>query len=87
MSDQTTEEKLVRQVERVATTLNALERRREWSAYAHPWKFLILSFLNGLMVALGSTIGFALVLYLLKALGYLPVIGEFFSFLSNAAGY
>jgi|GEM_PF-3767057 len=80
-----TEVDLAKQVERVARTLDSLEKRREWSAYAHPWRFLWYSFLNGLMVALGSTIGFAAVLYLLNVLGYLPVIGEVFSFLGSAA--
>lgn len=80
-----TESDLATQVERVARTLDSLEKRREWSAYAHPWRFLAYSFLNGLMVALGSTIGFALVLYLLNVLGYLPIIGDVFSFLSSTA--
>lgn len=76
---------LTEQVERVAKVLTSLEQHREWSAYAHPGRFMFFSFMNGLMVALGSTIGFALVLYLLKLLGYLPVIGEVFTFLQQAA--
>lgn len=75
---------LTREVARVTKALNQLESQREWSAYAHPWKFLFFSFLNGLMVALGSTLGLALVLYLLNLLGYLPIIGEVFTFLRQS---
>lgn len=77
---------LAHETNRLASTIDSIEKTGQWSVFTRPRKFLFFSFLNGLMIALGSTIGFALVLYILQLLGYLPIIGQFFSFLSSRAG-
>lgn len=77
---------LAQETNRLASTIDSIEKTGQWSTYARPRRFLVFSFLNGLMIALGSTIGFAIVLYLLQLLGYLPIIGQFFHFLSTRAG-
>ncbi|OGB74062.1 hypothetical protein A2V68_02410 [candidate division Kazan bacterium RBG_13_50_9] len=45
------------------------------------------SFVSGVFVGLGATIGFAAVViiigYLLSALGYLPIVGDFFTRLNE----
>lgn len=76
---------LTKQTNRLADTVDRIEKSRSWSAYARPWRFMAFSFLNGILIALGSTLGFAVVLYILQLLGYLPIIGQFFSFLTKQA--
>lgn len=63
----------------LAKTIKRIDAKRHWAIYSHPWRFFIFSFLNGLLIVLGSTLGVALVLYLLSLLGYLPYVGTFFS--------
>lgn len=65
--------RLADQTNHLATTISNLDTRT--SIFARPYKYLIFSFLQGLFVFLGSTVGVALVLVILRALGYLPGLG------------
>lgn len=51
-------------------------------------KHLMFSFLGGVATALGATVGFAIIIWLvtfvLNQLGGLPLIGEFFATIVNA---
>ena len=71
------------QTEHLANTIHKIETKQRWSIYAHPWRFFVFSFLNGLFIVLGSTFGVALVFYGLHLLGYLPIFGDFFEALSS----
>lgn len=70
---------LARETKQLAATIRRIEAKRHWSIYAHPWRFFLFSFLNGLFVVLGSTLGVAIVLYIFSWLGYLPVLGDLFT--------
>ncbi len=73
--------KLSSETNKLARTVERIEIKQRWSIYAHPLKFFIFSFMNGLFIALGSTFGVALVLLLFHYLGYIPILGD----LSNGA--
>lgn len=51
-------------------------------AYGNWWHLITRSFVSGLFVALGATVGFAILIavisQVMRSLGVLPVIGEFF---------
>lgn len=52
-------------------------------AYGNWWHLITRSFVGGLFVALGATVGFALLvtilIFVLRHLEVLPVVGDFFS--------
>lgn len=65
---------LATEVRRLSTIIERLEVRQ--SFFVRPGHYLLFSFLNGLFIFLGSTVGVALFLWLLNILGYLPGLGE-----------
>ena len=74
---------LAKETKKLSIIVNNLSRQKDWSAYANPKKFLLFSLLNGLFVVVGSTIGLALIFYLLNLLGYIPWLGNFFAALKE----
>lgn len=75
---------LARETHRLATIVEQLTKRD--ISLGHPWRHLIYSFLGGLSVFLGSTVGVALLIWLLRQLGYLPLLGELFQRLQGSIG-
>lgn len=75
---------LARETNHLARTVERIEIKQKWSIYAQPAKFFWFSFLNGLFIALGSTLGVILIIWLSQALGYLPLFGNLFSGLKDA---
>lgn len=74
---------LQKETQKLATTINNIEYRYQLSAFVHPWRYLILAFLYGLFMFLGSTAGVLLIVYVIGRLGFLPYIGSFFTDLKN----
>ena len=55
------------------------------------WGYLISrSFVSGIFIGLGATIGFAIIIviigYILSALGVIPIVGDFFTALNEFIG-
>lgn len=80
MSDNLDEVKLVNQLERTNKLIDKLESSRYLQMIDSPWKFLWMSFLQGVAIAAGSTLGLALILY---TLGLLLSKLEVFTPISN----
>lgn len=59
-----TAERLATQLERTNKLIARLENQRYLQMIDRPWRFLALSFLQGVAVALGSTLGVAVVIWL-----------------------
>jgi hypothetical protein len=55
--------KLAEQIERTNKLLSKLESNRYLQMIDRPWKFLWMSFLQGIAIAAGSTLGLAIILY------------------------
>lgn len=58
-------ERIAEQIERTNKLIVQLENQRYLQMVDQPWRFLGMSFLQGLAVALGSTLGFAVLFYLI----------------------
>jgi len=58
------EAKVANQLERTNQLIERLENHRYLQIIDRPYKFLFMAFLQGIFVALGSTIGLAVVVYL-----------------------
>lgn len=58
-----TEHKMADQLERTNKLLTQLEKQRYLQMVDRPAKFLFMSFMQGIAVALGSTLGVAIVIY------------------------
>lgn len=57
-------EKINAQLERTSQLITKLESQRYLQIIDRPFKFLFMAFLQGMFVALGSTVGLALVVWL-----------------------
>ncbi len=75
---------LARETKRLAAIVERLAKRD--ALFAHPARYLLFSFLNGLFIFLGSTVGVALLLWLLNLLGYLPFIGDLTKMITRTIG-
>lgn len=72
----TQEEKIVAQLERTNKLITRLENQRYLQMIDKPFKFLMMSFMQGIAVALGSTLGVAIVLYSLSLILHkLEIVG------------
>ena len=60
-----TEADLVHQLDRTNKLIERLENQRYLQMVDRPWRFLGMSFAQGVAIALGSTLGFALVVYVI----------------------
>jgi hypothetical protein len=56
------------------------------AVFARPWRYMMFSFLNGLFIFLGSTLGVAILLWILNLMGYLPVLSDIAGPLKSAIG-
>ncbi len=65
---------------------DVVERLVNKSAPTRPGRALFFSFLTGLFTVLGSTLGVALLIWLLRQLGYLPFLGDFFQKIQSSIG-
>jgi len=83
-----TESKIVNQLERTNKLIERLENTRYLQMIDRPFRFLWLSFLHGVAVALGSTLGFAiivtLVAYILQKLQIFTPLSDTLKTLQNA---
>ncbi len=60
-----TEERLITQLERTNKLIDRIENQRYLQMIDRPWRFLAMSFMQGVAVALGSTLGLAIIVYTL----------------------
>lgn len=65
---------LARETRKLGVLIERLMARD--AVFARPWRYLLFSFLNGLFIFLGSTVGVALLLWILNLMGYLPILGD-----------
>ncbi len=61
-----TDTELVHQLDRTNKLIERLENHRYLQMVDRPWRFLGMSFAQGVAIALGSTLGFAVVIYLVS---------------------
>lgn len=68
------QKKLIEQLERTNKLIDKLEGSRYLQMIDRPWRFLGMSFLQGVAIAAGSTLGLTIVLYVVAfILGKLEV--------------
>ncbi len=48
-------------VKKMAVIVERVERKRYFSIIDHPWKFMFFSFLQGMAIAIGTTVGIGVV--------------------------
>ena len=75
---------LARETNKLGVLIERLMSRD--AVFARPGRYLLFSFLNGLFVFLGSTVGVALLLWILNLLGYLPILGDLATAAKRALG-
>lgn len=75
---------LARETNKLGTLVEKLMTRD--AMFARPGRYLLFSFLNGLFVFLGSTVGVALLIWILKLMGYLPFLSDLAQFARRAIG-
>ncbi len=75
------EKELATEVRKLTKEVKSLRKLEFVKILKHPWKFLGMSFLKGLMVGFGSVLGasvlVALFLYILSQISFVPIIGDF----------
>lgn len=76
-----TETQLAKEVAKLAKIIERLEDQKPFDIMSRPRKFMWFSFLKGLMAGLGSVIGatllVALLIYILKQIQLIPLVGDF----------
>lgn len=78
------EQHIADQLERTNKLIERLENHRYLQMVDRPWRFLFMSFLQGIAIALGSTAGFALVVALVAyILQKLQIIAPLESLVGN----
>jgi hypothetical protein len=75
---------LARETHRLGVLVERLMARD--AVFARPWRYLFFSFLNGLFIFLGSTVGVAILLWILNLFGYLPFLGDAAQMIRNTIG-
>ncbi len=72
---------LVKEVKELTKEVKRLKKLEFVKVLKHPWKYMWLSFLHGLMVGFGWVIGasvlVALLIYILAQIQFVPYIGDF----------
>ena len=76
-----TEIQLTKEVKSLTKEVKKLKDLEFVRILKHPWKFLWLAFLKGLMVGFGSVLGatvlVAVFIYIISKVSFVPVIGDF----------
>jgi Domain of unknown function (DUF5665) len=76
-----TEITLVKEVKELTKEVKSLKKLEFVKVLKHPWKYMWLSFLHGLMVGFGWVIGasvlVAMLIYILAQIQFVPYIGDF----------
>jgi len=75
---------LAKETRRLGVLVERLMKRD--AVFARPWRYMMFSFLNGLFIFLGSTLGVAILLWILNLMGYLPVLSDIAGPLKSAIG-
>jgi len=72
---------LAREINLLATEVKKLKHMEVIKIFKHPWKFLGLSMLKGIMVGFGSVLGatvfLSIFIYLLARISFVPIVGDF----------
>ncbi len=85
------ESKLAREIEKLATSIERIEKFQPFAALRNKKQFFFYSFLHGLMIGFGSVLGASLLvaffIFLLKQIEFTPIVGDFVkSILANING-
>lgn len=88
-----TDERIATQLERTNKLITQLENQRYLQMIDRPWRFLAMSFFQGIAVALGSTLGVAFILWItafilqkLSIIGPLSTLGDQFRQVLQSSG-
>ena len=72
---------LAREINLLATEVKKLKHMEVIKIFKHPWKFLGLSMVKGIMVGFGSVLGATVFLtifvYVLAKISFVPIVGDF----------
>jgi len=72
---------LIKEMNNLSKEVGNLKRLEFVKILKHPWKFLWLSFLKGLMVGFGSVLGasvlVAIFVYIIAQISLVPILGDF----------
>ena len=72
---------LAREINLLVTEVKKLKHMEVIKIFKHPWKFLGLSMLKGIMVGFGSVLGatvfLSIFIYLLARISFVPIVGDF----------
>ena len=75
------EKELVSEIKKLTKEVKKLKNLEFLRVFKHPWKFMLFSFLKGLMVGFGSILGASVLvgffIYLLGQISLIPFIGDF----------
>ncbi len=75
------EEKLAKEIGKLATSIERIEKLQPFAALRNKKQFFFYSFLHGLMIGFGSVLGASLLvaffIFLLKQIEFAPWIGDF----------
>jgi len=80
-SERSLELELARELKALSKEVKNIRSMEVIKIFRHPWKFLGLSLVKGIMVGFGSVLGatvfLSIFLYLLAQISFVPIVGEF----------
>ncbi|MBT4366180.1 hypothetical protein HOD15_02030 [Candidatus Peregrinibacteria bacterium] len=80
-SEKSLEKELVREMLLLAKEIGKIKQMEVIKIFRHPWKFLGLSMVKGIMVGFGSVLGatvfLSIFIYLLARISLVPFVGDF----------
>lgn len=80
-SERSLELELAKEIRHLSREIKKIKSMEVIKIYKHPWKFLGLSMIKGIMVGFGSVLGatvfLSIFIYILAQISFVPVVGDF----------
>ena len=89
-SERKLEIELAKEIHLLSKEIKKIKHMEVIKIFRHPWKFLGLSMVKGIMVGFGSVLGatvfLSIFIYLLAQISVVPVVGDFVESVMNEIG-
>lgn len=80
-SERSLELELAREIKLLSREIKKMKSMEVIKIFKHPWKFLGLSMVKGIMVGFGSVLGatvfLSIFIYVLAQISFVPIVGDF----------